>query len=72
MKPSSNMHRPTPPFGFITDRLRGSYSTKRKNSNYLIEKNKFATKMWQMYGKFEAKEIERDFAGFPDRFYGTS
>ena len=54
MKPSSNMHRPTPPFGFITDRLRGSYSTKRKNSNYSIEKNIFPTKMWQMCGKFEA------------------
>ena len=50
MKPSSNMHRPTPPFGFITDRLRGSYSTKRKNSNYQIEKNATNVK----------KEIERE------------
>ena len=79
MKPSSNMHRPTPPFGFITDRLRGSYSTKRKNSNYQIEKKihlpQKCNKMWLNCGKTVAKvkkEIERDFTGFPDRFYGTS
>lgn len=60
MKPSSNMHRPTPPFGFITDRLRGTYSTKRKNSNYQIEKKIHLSQKCDINATNVKKEIERE------------
>ena len=34
--------------------------------------HKNVAKLWEKCGKSVKKEIERDFPGFPDRFYGTS
>ena len=58
MNPSSNMHRPTPPFGFIT----------ADNGETTQQNVKTWNKNWTRSEKWEICE----YIVIPDKFYGTS